>query len=382
MATSAKGKMDEERAHHAALRCPFKLGPQEQDLLSEAQTSSNKIYFLKIGEDGALWGGYYANYRGSKLAVSWYEGVWFEIERDRTTFRATRIVRDGLGITHSPRSGIDMDALRASGEPIPRSRAPSISTSDIAQAAAATHPGDSNLQRLLAAAAVRSSDTERGRGPPRHPRGTGDDPVTLADLKEERPVKYERMEGTPPTKYDSDRAKTRLFLSNFSRFMMMNRRTHLAKDPFKKSAYFLGLLEGPKVDAWVIRKNEWLAETERHPEVLPFNMTAWDVLEQEFRRAFTNYAEQERARDELQKLRMRDGNVDEFVAAFENLGGLANMDLDDPAALRLFARGLPCALAEECIKRDSPSNFRDYSALQQQRNQNSNRQNNGRWSWN
>jgi hypothetical protein len=34
---------------------------------------------------------------------------------------------------------------------------------------------------------------------------------------------------------------------------------------------------------------------------------------------------------------MKDGNVDEFIAAFENLGGLANMDLDDPAALRLFA---------------------------------------------
>jgi hypothetical protein len=47
---------------------------------------------------------------------------------------------------------------------------------------------------------------------------------------------------------------------------------------------------------------------------------------------------------------MRDGNIDEFVAAFENLGGLTNMDLDDPATLRLFAWGLPCALAEECIK--------------------------------
>jgi hypothetical protein len=80
MSTSAKGKMDEEQACCAALRCPFELGPQEQDLLSEAQTSSNGIYFLKLGEDGAPWGGYYANYRGTKLAVSWYEGIWFEIK--------------------------------------------------------------------------------------------------------------------------------------------------------------------------------------------------------------------------------------------------------------------------------------------------------------
>src|SRR5580692_8229556 len=100
MSTSAKGKMDEERTHRAAFRCPFELGPQERDLLSEAQTSSNGIYFLKLGENGALWGGYYANYRESKLAISWYEGVWFEIEHDCATFRATRIVCDGLGIVH------------------------------------------------------------------------------------------------------------------------------------------------------------------------------------------------------------------------------------------------------------------------------------------
>jgi hypothetical protein len=166
---SAKGKMDEEHARCAALRFPFELGPQERDLLSEAQTSSNGIYFLKLGEHGAPWGGYYANYRGSRLAVSWYEGVWFKIERDCATFCATHIVHDGLGIVHSPRPGIDMDALRASGEPIPRSRALSASASNVARAAAAIYPGDNDLQQLLTATAVRSSDTKRGREPPRCP---------------------------------------------------------------------------------------------------------------------------------------------------------------------------------------------------------------------
>src|SRR5580692_10639664 len=102
MTMSTKGKMDEECARRAALRCPFELGPQERDLLSEIQTSSNGIYYLKLGEGGAPWGGYYTNYKGSKLAVSWYEGVWFEIERDQATFHATCVTRDGLGITHSP----------------------------------------------------------------------------------------------------------------------------------------------------------------------------------------------------------------------------------------------------------------------------------------
>jgi hypothetical protein len=38
------------------------------------------------------------------------------------------------------------------------------------------------------------------------------------------------------------------------------------------------------------------------------------VMEAEFKKAFIDYAEHERANDELRKLRMKDGNVDAYIA--------------------------------------------------------------------
>jgi hypothetical protein len=50
------------------------------------------------------------------------------------------------------------------------------------------------------------------------------------------------------------------FLSNFKRFMTMNQGTAIARDLFKKCAYFLSLVEGDAMKGWVMAQNEWLEE--------------------------------------------------------------------------------------------------------------------------
>jgi hypothetical protein len=82
-----------------------------------------------------------------------------------------------------------------------------------------------------------------------------------------------------------------------------------------------------------------------------------------------DYAQQEKAQDKLQKLKMTSGNIDEYISEFQMLGHQAHMDLDDPAALRLFARGLPNALADACIDLDGPESFEQWrnSAQRQHR---------------
>jgi hypothetical protein len=54
-----------------------------------------------------------------------------------------------------------------------------------------------------------------------------------------------------------------------------------------------------------------------------------------------DYAQQEKAHDDLQKLRMTGRNINEYISKFQMLGHQVHMDLDDPAALQLFTRGLP-----------------------------------------
>jgi hypothetical protein len=86
--------------------------------------------------------------------------------------------------------------------------------------------------------------------------------------------------------------------------------------------------------------------------------------------AFIDYAEQEQAHDESNRLAMQGDAVDEHIAAFERLARRASLDLNDPSNLRTFARGLPRKLAESCIVSENPEIFAQWAraAQRQQRN--------------
>jgi hypothetical protein len=71
--------------------------------------------------------------------------------------------------------------------------------------------------------------------------------------------------------------------------------------------------------------------------------------------------EHEHVQDELRKLKIKDSNVDEYIAAFQLLGHCAGMNLDDPSALRLFACRLQKSLADSCININSPENFEQWA---------------------
>jgi hypothetical protein len=58
------------------------------------------------------------------------------------------------------------------------------------------------------------------------------------------------LEGILPNKFEGDRAKTLPFLTQFKQFMLMNCHAMIMQDPYMKSAFFLSLMDGPKVEGW------------------------------------------------------------------------------------------------------------------------------------
>jgi hypothetical protein len=314
-----------------ALRCPFAIESLEQrDCIPERYTQN--LMHLQTGQEQAPWTGYYALYKGAKLAVSNCYGVWFEIQHRDNIWAAIHPTRVDLNLQGDALDGINVTELIASGEPLPTSRVPSRGPSR-APSRISLH---SELPRdeLTRIPAGRSTETERQ--PPRRPRGTGDDPFGVDDLDSESSHSDDRnvrLEGIPPNKFEGDRAKTLPFLTQFKRFMLMNRCATIAQDPYMKAAFFLSLMDGPKVEGWTQRTYDWLDQVEANPSQLPFKMTAWQALEADFKRSFVDYAEHERAQDELRKLKMKDSNVDEYIAAFQLLSHRAGMNLDDPSAL-------------------------------------------------
>jgi len=80
--------------------------------------------------------------------------------------------------------------------------------------------------------------------------------------------KGRRLEGIHPDKFEGDRSKTRRFLNQFNRFMLMNRKADIAKDPISKCIYFMSLLDGEKVNGWVDMAFNWLEEIEADPSLI------------------------------------------------------------------------------------------------------------------
>jgi len=111
--------------------------------------------------------------------------------------------------------------------------------------------------------------------------------------------------------------------------MLMNYRADIAKDPIMHSIYFLLLLEGPKCEGWVDVADRWLCHVIEDPSMIPRQSNAWKELEKRFKEAFSDYAECKRAQDELKKLKMKNDNLDKYLATFETQALHADIDMND-----------------------------------------------------
>jgi len=145
----------------------------------------------------------------------------------------------------------------------------------------------------------------------------------------------------------------------------MNYRADIAKDPIMHSIYFLSLLEGPKCKGWVDVADRWLHHVVEDPSMIPRWSNAWKELEKRFKEAFSDYAECKRAQDELKKLKMRNDNLDKYLAAFETHALRADIDMNDHTNLQTFTLRLPWSLADACIKMENPKTYEQWRATVQ-----------------
>jgi len=111
--------------------------------------------------------------------------------------------------------------------------------------------------------------------------------------------------------------------------MLMNYKADIAREPIMHSIYFLLLLEGPKCEGWVNAADRWLCHVVEDPSMIPRQSNAWKELEKQFKEAFSDYAECKRAQDELKKLKMKNDNLDKYLAAFETHVLRTDIDIND-----------------------------------------------------
>ena len=122
-------------------------------------------------------------------------------------------------------------------------------------------------------------------------------------------------------------------------------------NPWQKVAHALTYVSGPNVYEWKRSTENWILSI---PAPSAPNKTVYEDFEEEFIESWTDTNESYRATTALDKLRMKDENVDEYITKFAELVQKALYHEDDPAVLEKFKSGLPLELLEPCMHHDDP----------------------------
>ena len=130
--------------------------------------------------------------------------------------------------------------------------------------------------------------------------------------------------------------------------------------PMKRAALFLGFIQGPQVDKWVIRKTQNMVD-QMNTGRAPTDETFWMEVAQAFQDNFQDLGARERVQEELHQLSFIPGQIDTFIAQFENLAGDANYPIDVQNILTLFAAKLPYKMMSHIILNIKPMTFRGWA---------------------
>jgi len=170
-----------------------------------------------------------------------------------------------------------------------------------------------------------------------------------------------KLSGNPPRIFNGDHTTSVGFLMEWELYYEINRHIDIMNQPYTRSMLFLTYIQGDDVQSWVMKQILWLRNEINTGGVQPTNEWLWREILCMFEHAFLNTMNEARARSELSKLKMTGGDIDGFIAKFEQLARNANYTLDEPTVLDKFIKGLPTKLAEGCLNQDNPETWQEWA---------------------
>jgi hypothetical protein len=116
------------------------------------------------------------------------------------------------------------------------------------------------------------------------------------------------------------------------------------------------MIRGDLVDDWVMDQNEWI-NRELAGGRNAGEEYLWTTTRDQFKDAFTDGAEKQKAEQELQNIKMEKGDLDAYLAYFMNLSRKVGYGPNDEGTLDIFSQGLPENLVWNIIQFDHPTNW-------------------------
>ena len=153
-----------------------------------------------------------------------------------------------------------------------------------------------------------------------------------------------------PKKFDRDRSKAEEFIEDLRSYLRLNARVQPLNTYQGKVAFALTLISGPLVRDFVRIQGDTLDASNEHPD------TWFDFLDA-FNNRFLDTHRDTKVRLEIENLKMKDNNIDEYDQRFRALAREANYDLRETSVLMKFLKRLPRSVTQERLRAPRPNNY-------------------------
>jgi hypothetical protein len=143
-------------------------------------------------------------------------------------------------------------------------------------------------------------------------------------------------------------------------YLLTNLNSEITAIPLTRATLFLSFIKGPRVHEWVTMQVRWI-HTRLSGGATENEEYLYDTIINSFQTAFTDTMSVQRAKGEFQDVKMEKGDLDAYIARFEQLARLAEYGLDAQLVLDKFARGLTPGLYAAIINGpDHPLTWTDW----------------------
>ena len=152
--------------------------------------------------------------------------------------------------------------------------------------------------------------------------------------------------GTLPMIFEGDHLKAESFLREFSTYLLVNYDVPALTSFIKRIVITLTCIKGPEVNRWTQQQLKWLMTLQ------PANDTqaTYQQFITNFHTRFMDSQKAQRARIELQTLKMTWPEIDEYISKFKSIAHEASYNPADPNMMQQFLQGLPQSIGQKVLK--------------------------------
>ena len=163
--------------------------------------------------------------------------------------------------------------------------------------------------------------------------------------------------GQLPLIFDGDRTKSEAFLDTLKAYFCLNHQVPTFNSYLTRIALALMLIQGPLVQEWTRTLRDWLDDRDPLQED---EKSTWDQFTHQFMVSFMVTQKDQRAQNQLENLKMKWPEIDQYIMDFEKLSREASYDIGSPASIHQYLKGLPYNVAKDVL---SPPLVHTYTAI-------------------